>query len=114
LHRRPRGVPRQVKLLARLLLVFALLSAQAGGIAHEIWHASSLAAADLDADGKAPKGNPLCDFHTALGSLSAALSCAHPAPEVVVQANPSLVGAESSAPRFALLAARSRGPPALL
>ena len=101
-----------MNVLARLLLVVALLFAQTGGVAHEIWHASSLATADLD--GKAPKGNPLCDFHTALGSVSAAVSCAHNAPEVGLQDNSSLIGAESRAPRFSLLAARSRGPPALL
>ena len=100
-----------MKLFGRLLLVFALLFAQAGAAAHEIWHASSLAA---DGDVKTPKGNPLCDFHTALGSVSAALGCAHLPPEVTLQANSSFIGAESRAPRFSLLAAQSRGPPALL
>jgi hypothetical protein len=99
-----------VRILARLLLVAALLFAQAGGVAHEIWHATS----DLAVDGKAPQKSALCDFHTALGSVTAALTCAHHAPEVVLQGNTSLIGAESSAPRFSLLAARSRGPPTLL
>ena len=102
-----------MRIAARLLLVIALLFAQTGGVAHEIWHASSLAA-DADGDAKTPKGNPLCNFHTALGSLSAALSCAHNAPEVTFQENSSLIGAEPCAPRFSLLAAQSRGPPALL
>ena len=102
-----------MSVLARLLLVFALLFAQASAVAHEIWHASSLAA-DLDGDAKAPKSNPLCDFHTALGSLSAALSCAHNTPAAISQENPSLIGAEPRAPRFSLLAAQSRGPPAPL
>ena len=103
-----------MKLLGRLLLVVALLIAQTGGIAHEIWHASSLAAADVDGDGKTPKGNPLCDFHTALGSLSAALSCAHAAPEPTLEGNASPDGATPRSPGFSLLAAQSRGPPALL
>ena len=100
-----------MRVLARLLLVVALLFAQAAGAAHEIWHAASLAA---DGDGKTPKGNPLCDFHTALGSVSAALGCAHLAPQITLQENSSFIGAESRAPRFSLLAAQSRGPPALL
>lgn len=100
--------------LARLLLVVALLFAQATGVAHEIWHASSLAAAGVDGDAGAPKGNPLCDFHTALGSVVGALSGASHPPEIAVQAATAFSDAESRAPRFSLLAARSRGPPALL
>ena len=103
-----------MRILARLLLVVALLFAQAGGVAHEIWHAAALSAADLDGDSQAPKGNPLCDFHSVLGSVSAALSCAHHAPQVSAQENPSFTGAEPCAPRFSLLAAQSRGPPTLL
>jgi len=99
-----------VRILARLLVVVALLFAQTSGVAHEIWHST----ADLALDGKAPQKSPLCDFHTALGSVSAALSCASHAPELVLPGHSSFIGAESRAPRFSLLAARSRGPPPLL
>ena len=100
-----------MRVLARLLLVVALLFAQTAGVAHEIWHASSALASD---DAGAPKGSPLCDFHNALGSVSAALSCAHNAPGFDSGGNSSPAGAEASAPRYSLLAAHSRGPPAFL
>jgi hypothetical protein len=102
-----------VKVLGRLLLVVALLFAQTGGVAHEIWHAASLAA-DGDGEAKTPKSNPLCDFHAALGSISAALSSAHHPLDASVQEYSCLVGAQARAPRFSFLAAQSRGPPALL
>ena len=99
-----------MKLLARLLFVAALLIAQTGGVVHEIWHSAT----DLAADGKAPQKSPLCDFHTALGSLSVALSCAHAAPEPTLEGNSSLDGVAPRSPRVSLLTAQSRDPPALL
>jgi hypothetical protein len=99
-----------VKLLARLLLVAALLFAQTAGVAHEIWHST----ADLAADGGTPQKGPLCDFHTTLGSVSTGLCSAQYFPEVCLGEISSFTGAESRAPRFSLLAAHSRGPPALL
>jgi hypothetical protein len=102
-----------VKVLGRLLLVVALLFAQTAGMAHELWHAASLAA-DGDGEVKTPKSNPLCDFHTALGSVSAALSSAHNPPDAGVQENSCRIGAAPRAPRFSFLSTQSRGPPALL
>jgi hypothetical protein len=102
-----------MRILGRILLVVALLFAQTAGMAHELWHASTLAA-DSDGDVKTPKGNPLCDFHTALGSVSAALSSAHNPPDASTQENSCFIGAELRASRFSFLAAHSRGPPALL
>ena len=102
-----------MKLLGRLLLVVALLFAQASGVAHELWHASSLAA-HADGDAKTPKGNPLCDFHTALGSVLGALNGASHPPAAAFQEATPFVGADCRAPRFSLLAAHSRGPPATL
>ena len=102
-----------MRILGRILLVVALLFAQTAGMAHELWHASTLAA-DSDGDVKTPKGSPLCDFHTALASVAAALSSAHNPPDASTQENACFIGAEPRAPRFSFLAAHSRGPPALL
>ena len=102
-----------MKLAGRLLLVFALLFAQAGSVAHEIWHASALAA-DGDGDAKTPKGNPLCDFHTALGAVLGAVDCAHHAVAPEAQVATAFTGAEASAIGLSTLAPRSRAPPALL
>jgi hypothetical protein len=106
-----------VKRLARLLLVAAFLLAQSAGIAHQAWHDGGLTAAHTGADaadGKAPKKNQLCDFHTALGSVVGALSSASPASAVDLQIPQQFVAADSHAARFSLLASRSRGPPAFL
>ena len=103
-----------MSVFARLLFVVALLFAQASGVAHEIWHASSLAAADVDDDAKAPKGNPLCDFHTALGSVLGAIDGAsHPASPQVPPAI-AFAGSDVAASGFSSLTPRSRAPPALL
>jgi hypothetical protein len=99
-----------VKLLARVLLVAAFLFAQAGGVMHEIWHST----AEQTLEGKAPQKNPLCDFHTALGSVLGALNNARAASETEIQKSPSFAAADFRAARFSLLASRSRGPPALL
>ena len=100
--------------LARLLLVVALLFAQASGVAHEIWHASSLAAVDVDGDAKTPKGNPLCDFHTALSAVLGAVSGGNPAVAPDVQPAIAFAPAHDPATGLSALTPRSRDPPALL
>jgi hypothetical protein len=100
-----------VKLLGRLLLVFALLFAQTGSVTHEIWHASSLA---VDADSKAPQKSLLCDFHTALSAVLGALDGAHQAVPSHPQMAVAFVPADASAAGRSVLAPRSRAPPALL
>jgi len=102
-----------MRILGRVLLVVALLFAQTAGMAHELWHAATLAA-DSDGDVKTPKGSPLCNFHTALASVAAALNSAHNPPDAGIQENSCFIGAALRAPRFSFLAAHSRGPPALL
>ena len=96
--------------LARLLLVVALRCAQTGGVAHEIWHSTT----DLALDGKVPQKSPLCDFHTALGSVLGTVDCAASQPQVDVQAQIAVAGPGSPPARFSPLVSRSRGPPALL
>jgi hypothetical protein len=102
-----------VKLLGRLLLVVALLFSQAGGVAHEIWHASSLAA-DADGEAKTPKGNPLCDFHTALSAVLGAVDGGSHAVVLDVQSAIAFARADASAIGLSAPTPRSRAPPALL
>lgn len=102
-----------MKLLGRLLLVFALLLAQAGAASHEIWHASTFAA-DGDGDAKTPKGNPLCDFHTALSAVLGAIHGGSGTVDAVAALDTAFISADVTAARFLLFASRSRGPPALL
>src|SRR5262245_42723410 len=99
-----------VKVLGRLLLVVALLFAQTGGVAHEIWHSTT----DLGVEGKAPQKNLLCDFHTALGSVLGALDCVASQPQIDAQSPIVLAGADAAPARFSPLVTRSRGPPARL
>ena len=106
-----------MRLLARLLLVVALLFAQAAGIAHQVWHdAGALAAAAENdaADGKAPSKNLLCDFHTALASVLGAIHGDAPAIDAVAPLQIAFLAADVPAARLSTLAPRSRAPPALL
>ena len=97
--------------LARLLLVAGLLFAQTAGMAHELWHASTLA---VDGDVKTPKGSPLCDFHTALASVLGAIHGDAPAIDAVAPLQTAFLAANAPAARLSSLAPRSRAPPALL
>ena len=99
-----------MSVLARLLLVVALLFAQTGGVAHEIWHSTT----DLAVDGKAPQKSPLCDFHTALGSVLGALDCAAPQAQFEAHSPIAFAAADPAPARFSPLVSRSRGPPPLL
>ena len=105
-----------MKLLARLLLVVALLFAQSAGIAHQIWHdAGALAVAESDAaDSKAPTKNLLCDFHTALASVLGAIHGDAPAIDAVALLQTDFIAADVPARSLSSLAPHSRGPPALL
>ena len=100
-----------MKLLGRLLLVFALLFAQTGSVTHEIWHASSLAA---DADSRAPQKSLLCDFHTALSAVLGAVDGIRHAVPSHAQAAIAFAPADAPAAGRSTLAPRSRAPPALL
>ena len=107
-----------LRTLARVLLVAAFLLAQASGVAHQVWHAGSLAAqatvTDAGGDGKAPKKSPLCDFHAALGAVLGAVSGSGQSAEAAVPTAIPFIAADSPAARFSALAPQSRGPPALL
>jgi hypothetical protein len=102
-----------VNIASRLLLVAALLFAQAIGVAHEITHGPSLAA-HAEGDGKTPKNNPLCDFHTALASVVGAISGSAAPLEVAAAAQCVFIAADAPSARFAAFAPQSRAPPARL
>jgi hypothetical protein len=102
-----------VRLAARLLVVVALLFAQAAGLAHEIDHAGAALAAGSDGDAGRPKGSPLCDFHTALGTVLGALDCAAQAIELASERQASFAASDLRPAQPSFLPARSRGPPAL-
>jgi len=103
--------------LARILLIVAFLVAQSAGIAHQAWHdLGALApAAESDAvDGKAPKKNLLCDFHTALASVLGAIQGGASAIDAVAPLQTAFIAADVPAARLSPLAPKSRAPPALL
>jgi hypothetical protein len=102
-----------MRILGRILLVAALLSAQTAGMAHELWHATTLAA-DSDGAAKTPKGSPLCDFHAALASVLGAIHGDAPAIGAVAALRTAFIAADVPAARLSPLAPRSRAPPALL
>ena len=95
------------KIIARILLVCAVLFAQQTALAHDFWHATA-------AQKAAPaKGDKLCDLHDLLGTVLGAV--AGPA---VAHETPSLAQSgfqfeeavwADSRPR----AAQSRGPPTI-
>jgi hypothetical protein len=106
-----------LRALTRILLVGAFLVAQAGGIAHEIWHdaaAASHAGADAGSSGKSPGKNPLCDFHTALASVLGAIHGATYSVDVTASVDSIFIAADIPAARFSALVPQPRGPPALL
>jgi len=61
------------RLIARLLLVAAVLLAQQAALAHDLWHASG---AQSSQDSKSLAGKKLCDFHDLLGTVLGAVSVA--------------------------------------
>jgi hypothetical protein len=103
-----------VRIFLRLVFVAIFLLTQTAGVAHQAWHDGAQAAHSSTDDGKPPKKNLLCDFHTALGSVLGALANADLSPQIDLQDKTQIAAADSRAARFSLLASRSRGPPAFL
>jgi len=97
-------MPRQI--VARVLLVCAVLLAQQTALAHDFWHATAQGQ-------KAPRGEKLCDLHDLLGTVLGALSAAAPTADLLVFSEVGFAPAVSSAVETRPLAAQSRGPPAL-
>lgn len=99
-------MPRQI--VARCLLVCAVLFAQQAALAHDVWHAAGGQAAH---DGKSPVGKKLCDLHDLLGNVLGAVSAAAlPVALLALSDARFLPVAERTAPDRPL-APQSRGPP---
>jgi hypothetical protein len=93
----------------RVVLVFAVLLAQQTALAHQYWHATNTA---LSADAKkAPKGDPLCDFHDLLGTVLCVASGSAQAPAFLALAEPGFSAFAAVVREAALLAPHSRDPP---
>jgi hypothetical protein len=98
-------MPRQI--VARVLLVCAILLAQQTALAHDFWHAAG------QASSKSSDGKKLCDLHDLLGTVLGAVSPSAPHAELLSLCDIAFVAAASSAAQYRPLAPQSRGPPAL-
>ena len=95
--------------LGRVLLVLAVLLSQQTAIAHQYWHASNSV---LSADAKkAPKTDPLCDFHDLLGTVLGVASGSVQTPAFLALTEPGFSAFAAIVREAALLAPRSRDPP---
>jgi hypothetical protein len=95
-------MPRQV--VARILLVCAVLLAQQTALAHDLWHATAQ---------KAGKADKLCDLHDLLGTVLGAVNAAPAHAELLSFADVGFFSIAVRAAESRPLAAPSRGPPAL-
>ena len=100
-------MPRQI--IARLLLVCAVLLAQQTALAHDLWHASAQAGT---AQPKSADGKKLCDLHDLLGTVLAAVGGAAPQAELLSFSDIRFSGERSVPVWNRRVAAHSRGPPA--
>lgn len=102
-------MPRQV--VARVLLVCAVLIAQQTALAHDFWHASAGASAGQNS--KNPDGKKLCDLHDLLGTVLGVVSAAPPQTNLLSLSDIAFFAAASSAAQNGPLVPQSRGPPAV-
>lgn len=95
-------MPRQI--VARVLLVCAVLLAQQTALAHDFWHATQAQ--------KAAKGDKLCDLHDLLGTVLGAVSAAPVQPLLLSFSDVGFFADAHQPAQSRLLAPHSRGPPA--
>jgi hypothetical protein len=96
-------MPRQV--IARILLVCAMLLAQQTALAHDFWHATQAQ--------KAAKGAKLCDLHDLLGTVLGAVSAAAPVSDVLSFSDVAFIAAAYPLAGRRAFFSHSRDPPAL-
>ena len=101
-------MPRLI--LARLLLVCAVLLAQQTALAHDFWHVAGAVSAG---DAKPAKGKILCNLHDLLGTVLGVVSAAPPQADVLSLSDIGFIADAAPAAQRRALAAQSRGPPAL-
>lgn len=97
------------RIVARALLVFAVLLAQQTAIAHELWHASGGASQDA----KSPLGKKLCELHDLLGTVLGAVGVAKLPLALLSFCDVAFVDVVPAAAQSRALAPQSRGPPAI-
>ncbi len=107
-----------MRVLGRIFLIAAFLLAQTSAMAHQLWHFGPLVAhasgADVGQHGTAPKKDPLCAFHAALGTVLGVLSGNAPASLLADLPDAQVDAAAVSAAVVRPLPPTSRGPPTLL
>lgn len=91
--------------LARLVLIVALLAAQHAAFAHELWH--------LDGERGQPAQQTLCDFHDALGAVVGVADAAPAAHELPGFAEVAPAPAFFAPAAVGRVQPASRGPPAV-
>lgn len=95
-------MPRQV--IARVLLVCAMLLAQQTALAHDLWHATPHAQ-------KAGKSGKLCELHDLMGTVLGAVSAAVPQTHLLPLSEVAFFDTGSRAAENRPLVPQSRGPP---
>jgi len=101
-------MPRQI--IARVLLVCAVLLAQQTALAHELWHAAGVQKAG---EAGKPAKKALCDLHDLLGTVLGAVSVAPPLTDLLSLSDIGFFAGAWRAAERRPLAPQSRGPPAL-
>lgn len=96
------------RLIARVLLVAAVLLAQQAAVDHELWHASGAPTAQ---DSKSLAGKKLCDFHDLLGTVLGAVSVAKLPLALLAFSDARFLPVSDRAAAGRPLAPQSRGPP---
>ena len=101
-------MPRQI--VARLLLVCAVLLAQQTALAHDFWHAAGQSGSTQS---KHPDGKKLCDLHDLLGTVLGVVSVARPQIDLLSCSDIGFFPTPTPAAKSRALRAQSRGPPTL-
>ena len=97
------------RIIARALLVFALLLAQQTAMAHELWHASG----GVSRDAKSPVGKKLCEWHDLLGTVLGAVGIAKLPLALLSLSDVGFVSVAHRPVQSRPLTPQSRGPPAI-
>ena len=92
--------------LARLLLLLALLAAQQAALSHQLWH--------LDSERGQPAQQALCDFHDALTAVAGVLQGAPPRLELPAASEAAVPPARGVVAPAQAVAPSSRGPPCMV
>lgn len=93
-------------MLARLLLLFALLAAQQAALSHQLWH--------LDSERGQPAQQALCDFHDALSAVAGVLQGTPPRLELPAASEAAVPADRGVAAPPRAVPPSARGPPCMV